>query len=226
MTNSTSQVIVVNAPPVASFSTTPGMAYPGVYIAFNATGSSDRENGIVSYAWDFGDGTTAEGIVALHAFAAHGSFAVRLIVTDDLGLYNETTKTIQVGNRGPVIESTSPQPAVIVNASESTTFQVGAFDPDGDALTYAWTVNGVSVAGTSPSYEFLRNETGTFLVKVVVSDGFSSANYEWVVEVRERATPAGPTGPFTSVALLGIAVGVPFVVLLLIVLMIRRRRSG
>ncbi len=226
MTNSTSQVIVVNAPPVASFSTTPGMAYPGVYIAFNATGSSDRENGIVSYAWDFGDGTTAEGIVALHAFAAHGSFAVRLIVTDALGLYNETTKTIQVGNRGPVIESTSPQPAVIVNASESTTFQVGAFDPDGDALTYAWTVNGVSVAGTSPSYEFLRNETGTFLVKVVVSDGFSSANYEWVVEVRERATPAGPTGPFTSVALLGIAVGVPFVVLLLIVLMIRRRRSG
>ena len=218
--------INVNAPPAASFNATPTSAYPGVYISFNASESSDPENAIVSYHWDFGDGVTAEGVTTLHAFAGHGSFAVRLNVTDDLGAYNETTRTIEIGNRGPIIESATPPASLMLNTSESTTFQVGAFDPDGDPLTYAWTVNGVPVGESSSAYEFGRNETGTFVVKVVVSDGSASADFQWVVEVRARSAPAGPTWSFTAVSLAGIAVGVPVVVLLFIVLMIRRRRSG
>ena len=218
--------INVNAPPAASFNATPASAYPGVYISFNASESSDPENAIVSYHWDFGDGITAEGVTTLHAFAGHGSFAVRLNVTDDLGAYSETTRTIEIGNRGPIIESATPPASLMLNTSESTTFQVGAFDPDGDPLTYAWTVNGVPVGESSSAYEFGRNETGTFVVKVVVSDGSASADFQWVVEVRARSAPAGPTWSFATVSLAGIAVGVPVVLLLFIVLMIRRRRSG
>ena len=147
-------------------------------------------------------------------------------MTDDLGAYNETTRTIEIGNRGPIIESATPPASLMLNTSESTTFQVGAFDPDGDPLTYAWTVNGVPVGGSSSAYEFGRNETGTFVVKVVVSDGSASADFQWVVEVRARSAPAGPTWSFATVSLAGIAVGVPVVLLLFIVLMIRRRRSG
>ena len=221
-----SNQVRVNAPPVASFSATPTSAYPGVYVSFNASGSSDPENAIVAYEWNFGDGTTAQGVVALHAFAGHGSFAVRLLVTDDLGATNGTMKMIQVGNRAPIIESTSPPATLTVNVSEAATLQVNVFDPDGDPLTYTWTVNGVPVAGSSPSYEFVHNETGTFAVNVTVSDGFTSANYQWVIEVRQRSAPGGPPWSLTSIAFIGIAFGVAFVILLLVLLMIRRRRSG
>ncbi|TLY38686.1 MAG: PKD domain-containing protein, partial [Nitrospirae bacterium] len=112
--------VQVNAPPVASFAAIPGSTYPGLYVTFNASASVDSDSVIVSYHWDFGDGTTATGAVVVHAFADHGSFAVGLIVTDDLGAHGQATMTIEVGNRAPIVESTSPQDSLVVNASEST----------------------------------------------------------------------------------------------------------
>jgi PKD repeat protein len=58
--------VIVNAPPVAQFTTTP----TGVYgIDFNATGSSDPDGSIVSWAWNFGDGTTGSGQTVSHTYA-------------------------------------------------------------------------------------------------------------------------------------------------------------
>ena len=217
--------VEVNAPPVASFVATPGLTYPGLYVTFNASASVDSDSAIVSYHWDFGDGTTATGAVVVHAFADHGSFTVGLVVTDDLGAQNQATMAIEVGNRAPIVESTSPQDSLVVNASESTTLQVGAFDPDGDPLTYTWTVDGVAAGGSSPSFEFVRSETGTFVVKVVVSDGSATTDFQWVVEVQERNAPAGSPWSLTSVASIGIAVGVLLAALLIVILLIHRRRS-
>jgi glucose/arabinose dehydrogenase/PKD repeat protein len=220
-----SGTVQVNAPPVASFAAAPTSAYPGVYVSFNASASADPDSAIVSYHWDFGDGTTAEGVEVLHAFVRHGLFTVRLVVTDDLGAQNETTQTMVIGNRAPVIDYASPQTPLVANVSESLTFQLNAADPDGDALTYTWTVNGVSVSESSPSYAFVRNATGTYVIKVVVSDGSANASFQWVVEVRERAAPPVSPWSVTSIALIGGALGVALVVLLLVVLMVRRRRS-
>ncbi|HWM53191.1 MAG TPA: PKD domain-containing protein, partial [Thermoplasmata archaeon] len=215
----------VNAPPVALFVATPTLAYPGVYVTFNASASADPESAIVSYHWDFGDGTTADGMVAVHAFADHGLFVVGLVVTDDLNAHSEVSRTIEVGNRAPVIESTSPQASLLVNKSASTTFQVGAFDPDGDSLTFTWTVNGVPVGGSSTSYEFARNQTGPYVIKVIVSDGSATTDFQWIVEVHERNAPAGSPWSLTSVASMGIAVGVLLAALLLVIILIHRRRS-
>src|SRR3989442_9570369 len=164
-------------------------------------------------------------MVAVHAFARHGSFLVGLVVTDGLGAQGEGSRTIEVGNRATIVESTSPQALLRVNASDSTTFQVGAFDPDGDPLTYAWTVNGVPSGGSSTSYEFARNQTGTYVVKVIVSDGSATTDFQWVVEVHERNAPAGSPWSLTSVASLGIAVGVLLAAVLLVIILIHRRRS-
>jgi hypothetical protein len=40
----------------------------------------------ISYSWDFGDGTMAQGGVVSHAFANAGLYAIKLNVTDTLGL--------------------------------------------------------------------------------------------------------------------------------------------
>jgi len=52
---------------------------------FSAGGSTD-DRGIVSYAWDFGDGTQGSGITLKHSFpGTGGSFLVELTVTDTAG---------------------------------------------------------------------------------------------------------------------------------------------
>lgn len=51
----------------------------------------------LTYRWDFGDGTTAEGGFVEHAFETAGSHTVRLVVTDDDGGRDEQTLRLRVG---------------------------------------------------------------------------------------------------------------------------------
>jgi PKD repeat protein len=53
----------------------------GAKVIFDGGGSSDNV-GIVSYEWNFGDGATGTGIVAVHAYTNPGIYAVTLIVED------------------------------------------------------------------------------------------------------------------------------------------------
>ena len=63
----------------------PGGPYSGVVdepVTFDGSASTD-DSAIDSYAWDFGDGGTAEGATAEHSFAEAGVYTVTLTVTDD-----------------------------------------------------------------------------------------------------------------------------------------------
>ena len=74
--------ITPNQGPTASFTTTPGFA--GQPTGFNAGGSTD-DGDIVTYNWDFGDGTTLPdgGPIPNHIYANPGTFPVSLTVIDD-----------------------------------------------------------------------------------------------------------------------------------------------
>jgi len=67
--------------------------YVGATITFDAGGSSDNI-GIVSYEWDFGDGTTGTGKTANHTYANSGTYIVTLTVKDAAG--NSDTDSITV----------------------------------------------------------------------------------------------------------------------------------
>jgi hypothetical protein len=76
-------VTVGNRPPVAvvggPYSGTVGQA-----ILFDGTGSSDPDAGqTLSYAWNFGDGSTASSATASHAYGVAGTFLVTLQVCDN-----------------------------------------------------------------------------------------------------------------------------------------------
>ena len=71
-------------------------------VALDASGSSDPDGTIASYAWDFGDGSTGTGVKPTHTYASVGSFSVRLTVTDDRGATDASTKTVTtVAGVGP-----------------------------------------------------------------------------------------------------------------------------
>ena len=61
---------------------------------FNASGSIDVDGEIISYLWDFGDGTTSTEIHPFHRYHQPGTYEVTLTVTDDEG--NVYSKTISV----------------------------------------------------------------------------------------------------------------------------------
>ena len=57
--------------------------------------------GITSYAWNFGDGTTASGVAVSHTFSAAGTYVVRLTVTATDGSTATTTQDVVVSAAAP-----------------------------------------------------------------------------------------------------------------------------
>ena len=73
-------------PPVARFVATPSSTKPGVLVTFNASSSYDPDGTIVSYSWDFGDGSLGSGASVTHAYLLPGTYNVTLSVTDNQSL--------------------------------------------------------------------------------------------------------------------------------------------
>ena len=51
--------------------------------SFDASGSTDPDGTIASYAWDFGDTKTGTGSKPNHTYASAGTYTVKLTITDD-----------------------------------------------------------------------------------------------------------------------------------------------
>lgn len=104
-----------NQPPVAKATIYDGsLGVTPLKISFYHNGSTD-DQGIVSFLWNFGDGTTASSTdiqqLIQHTYTAIGTYTATLTVTDAYGLTNSTNLTIRA-----LSTHTPPVP----NASRST----------------------------------------------------------------------------------------------------------
>jgi hypothetical protein len=78
------QTAPVNQPPTASFTS----SCTGLTCSFDATGSSDPDGTVASYAWTWGDGSStpaSSAATTTHTYASGGSKSVTLTVTDNTG---------------------------------------------------------------------------------------------------------------------------------------------
>lgn len=92
------QIITIQ-PPIASFTFSPENPVAGEEIAFDASESYDADGEIVSYEWDFGDGTNSSGKVATHTYSTVEDYTVTLAVTDDDGALSTYQSLIQIQER-------------------------------------------------------------------------------------------------------------------------------
>jgi len=77
---------VYNQPPVAVIKANPTSSdVPPLTVHFDGSDSYDPDGSIVSYIWDFGDGTFGNGITVSHVYTKAGDFTVTLTVSDDRG---------------------------------------------------------------------------------------------------------------------------------------------
>jgi len=93
-------VTVRNRAPEASFTYTPTEITIKDTVSFYDT-SQDEDGTIVSWFWDFGDGTNSTLQNPTHKFSSKGSFQVTLTVTDNDGATDTITQEVIVINLPP-----------------------------------------------------------------------------------------------------------------------------
>ena len=84
-----------NTPPIADIKASATIGPPPLKVIFDAGNSSDVDGSVVSYYWDFGDGSTGSGKTTDHTFEQAGEYTIELIVVDDAGLISRPA-TLQV----------------------------------------------------------------------------------------------------------------------------------
>ena len=90
--------VVTNQPPVARLTVTPSSGTAPLAVRADASASSDPDGRIVSYRFDFGDGTVVgpqAGATAAHTYGA-GHWTARVVVTDDGGATGSASATVDV----------------------------------------------------------------------------------------------------------------------------------
>ena len=153
---------VANEAPVAAFTHT----VSNRMASFDATGSSDPDGTVTSYAWNFGDGATGAAAIVDHTYTAAGTYNVTLTVTDNEGTSSTATRPVTVfaANVAPTAAFTANVAGnvVSVNGSSST-------DPEGAISSYQWTFgDGASGTGVTASHTYVA--AGNYTVTLTVTD--------------------------------------------------------
>jgi hypothetical protein len=68
----------------------------GLSCTTDGSESSDPESDLTSYTWDFGDGATADGVMATHEYDTAGPYTIRLDVTDGSGASDSTSREVTI----------------------------------------------------------------------------------------------------------------------------------
>jgi large repetitive protein len=170
----TSQKVFVNTPPQAAFSA-PELVCAFDKVSFDASRTTDDNPENLTYAWNLGDGTRAEGQKVTHSYGKGGTYNVTLTVDDNSQTacnLDTIQKTIDV-NTSPVANAGSDINMCLKSLDEDyvVVFDAGlSRDPDGDALVYTWSMGD----GTTEQGQKVRHvygKSGDYKVNLVVDDG-------------------------------------------------------
>ena len=136
-------------------------------IIFDGSQSSDPDGTITTFAWNFGDGSTATGRIATHAFTSLGTFTVTLTVTDNNGATASDTATV-IANGRPTAALVCPASGKI---GETLLFDARQSSDDGQIANYHFDFgDGTTTSGINPFVTKTYASTGTFTVTLTVTD--------------------------------------------------------
>ena len=180
-------------PPIGSI-VAPANVLEGDTISFSATGSVDPNGSVVSYAWDFGDGSSGAGVTASHTYAQDGVYTVRLTLVDNDGLADSTLFTLTVNNVAPVVGAV-PNGSVALGATYSVN---GSFSDPGADIWTATVVWGdgsapevVALSGRSFTLTHIYAVAGSYPVSIQIADDDGSSLVAHTVTVEQPAPTLG-----------------------------------
>jgi PKD repeat protein len=172
----TATIGIGDLPPVAD-ANGPYSGTVGAEVQFDGSGSSDPngDDTIVSYDWEFGDGTVASdsGPMPTHVYDTAGTYNVTLTVTDDTGLVDSAGSSATI--EPPPLEAPIADPNGPYSAPVGTPVQFdgsASYDPDGgEIVRYDWDFGDGTVAadaGAMPTHTYALE--GEYIVTLAVTD--------------------------------------------------------
>jgi PKD repeat protein len=179
-----------NMPPTAAFTQSCTL----LACTFNAGSSTDSDGTIVSYAWDFGDGDSGDGVTTSHTFASADTYQVKLIVTDNDGATGQQITPVTVADAPPPNElptaAFTSQCVLFVCTFNAT----GSADPDGTIASFSWDFGDGSPSGTgvAPVHTYATSSTFAVVLTVTDNDG-GTATVTMPVVVNGVITPPATT---------------------------------
>lgn len=157
-------------------------------------GSFDGE--IISYAWSFGDGSTASGASVQHTFVNPGVYQVKLIVKDDRGNSSEDTLSIEAAPASGAVASIASSSSggirpIQIQFDGSNSLSSTS---EGEIVEYHWTFgDGSTAMGANVAHEFLNQ--GSYVVTLKVTDEAGQFDSETTIVEVLPVTP--PVANFT-----------------------------
>lgn len=203
----------VNRPPVADAGPDQP-ASPGDSVTLDGSGSSDADGDALTFAWALlsapqGSAATLQnaGSVTPQLLTDYpGDYVVQLIVSDGMASSAADLVTVSTQNAAPVANAGPDQ--TIVAGQVVTLDGLTSYDPDGDPLTYRWTLSSVpsgsTIALSDPSaavLSFIADRPGDYILRLVVNDGWSDSAADTVVVSTTNSLPVANAGPDQQVTL-------------------------
>ncbi len=135
--------------------------------------SSDADGTIVSWDWDFGDGSTSTEQDPIHVYPSAGNYLITLVVTDDDGATGSFSVEVEIF--GGDDDNTPPEADFSFFTDELTVeFEDNSGDRDGEIVEWAWSFgDGGTSTEQDPTYTY--SEGGTFTVTLTVTDDFGAS---------------------------------------------------
>ena len=196
-----------NTPPVADAGLDQ-TAFVGDTVTLDGSGSSDVDGDPITYFWTIsfapaGSTATLSDPTAVNpSFVAdvQGTYTIELVVNDGMAGSLPDSVNVSTLNSPPVADAGPDQTALV--GDTVTLDGSGSTDPDGDALSYAWSLTTVptgsaaTLAGpNSVNPSFVIDIPGTYVAQLVVNDGSVDSAPDSVIVVTDNSRPVADAGP-------------------------------
>ncbi len=173
----------------------------------DGSSSSDADGNPLTYLWSFASrpagslATLSDPTAIAPTFVVDrpGSYVVQLVVNDGFSNSTADTTTISTVNSAPVAQAGADQTAFV---TQTVSLNGGASsDADGNTLTFAWSFVSRPAASTaaltnpnSVTPTFVVDTPGTYLVQLVVNDGFVDSAPDTVSITTQNSPPVANAG--------------------------------
>jgi PKD repeat protein len=132
--------------------------------------STDLDDGIVTYAWEFGDGATSAEISPTHTYAAPGTYPVTLTVTDAAG--NQATYSLPQEVQPAPSADFAWSPAEVLEGQTARFTGAPAVPPGGPIIMRTWTWDNGQTKDSLDPADHLFGLSGTHWAKLSVVDAY------------------------------------------------------
>ncbi|MDF7799090.1 PKD domain-containing protein [Pontiellaceae bacterium B1224] len=154
---------------------------PPLEVIFDGSSSASSTN-IVSYNWDFGDGTTTSGMIVTNTYSATGEYTASLEVIDANGSSGSSSVDISVAHFVTAAVSATP---TVGEYPLEVAFDASASTSSTSIVSYDWDFgDGNMASGVNATNTYMLSGVYTAAVVVVDSNGLIDTN-SVVIEVSQ-----------------------------------------